>query len=132
MVPKGVELAFGCVNDPDYGPVVSVGAGGALVELLADRAFALAPFGPTTAMNLLKGLKVSRLFAGYRSQPAVALSRLADALSIFSVLCISLKESFTEIDVNPIVAGPDNAIAVDALIVGIHEAPAAGNVKDPI
>ena len=45
MAGKGVELAFGCVADPDFGPVVMVSAGGTLVELLADRRFALAPFG---------------------------------------------------------------------------------------
>ena len=118
MITSGVELAFGCVDDPDYGPLVSVSAGGALVELLADRAFALAPFGPTSALNLITSLKMARLLDGYRGRPAVSMDRLAEALSKFSVLCAALKGCFTEIDVNPVIVGTDHAIAVDALIIG--------------
>ena len=85
MADSGVELALGCVNDADYGPVVSVSAGGALIELLDDRVFALAPFGVTTARRMLEGLKLASMLQGYRDGVATSTTQLAQALSNFSV-----------------------------------------------
>jgi hypothetical protein len=61
MIPKGVEIALGMVRDPQFGPLVTVGAGGVLIELLSDRRAALAPFGPAAARRLLDGLSLRRL-----------------------------------------------------------------------
>ena len=71
MMPKGVEIALGMVRDPQFGPLVTVGAGGVLIELLSDRRAALAPFGPAAARRLLDGLALRRLLDGYRGAPAV-------------------------------------------------------------
>jgi acyl-CoA synthetase (NDP forming) len=68
-VPHGVELALGMVRDPEFGPLVVVGAGGVLIELLSDRRAALAPFGPATARRLIDGLSVRRLLDGFRGAP---------------------------------------------------------------
>lgn len=117
MAPKGVEVAFGMVRDPQFGPMVMVGAGGVLVELLGDRAFALAPFGRQEALRLLADLKIARLLEGHRGAPPADMESLAEALSRFSVLAAALGESIAEMDINPVIAGPGGVFAVDALVV---------------
>lgn len=59
MVGKGIELAFGCVVDPDFGPIVMVSAGGTLIEVFDQRRFALAPFGPIRAEAMIRQLRVT-------------------------------------------------------------------------
>jgi hypothetical protein len=102
------------VRDPQFGPIVTVGAGGTLVELLEDRRAALAPFGPVTARRLLTSLKLKRLLDGYRGMPPVDLARLCDAIARFSVLAAEISGLVAEIDVNPLLAGQD-IFALDAL-----------------
>jgi acyl-CoA synthetase (NDP forming) len=116
MAPRGVELSLGMIRDPQFGPIVIVGAGGLWVELLDDRRAALAPFGRATARRLLDALKLRRLLDGYRSGPAVDIERLAEVVALFSVLAAELVDLIAEIDVNPLVAGRD-ILALDALIV---------------
>ena len=113
---RGIELSLGMIRDPQFGAVVTVGAGGVLVELLDDRRAALAPFGPATARRLLDGLKVRRLLDGYRGGRPVDMGRLAEIIALFSVLAAELVDLVTEIDINPLVAG-DDIFALDALIV---------------
>jgi acyl-CoA synthetase (NDP forming) len=116
MVPKGVELALGMVDDQQFGPLVTVGAGGVLIELLSDRRAALAPFGPLTARRLLDGLAVRRLLDGYRGGAKVDIDRLCAIVASFSVMAAELSGSVAEIDINPLVCGAE-IVAVDALIV---------------
>ena len=116
QMPAGVELSLGMVRDPQFGPVIVIGAGGILVELLDDRVSTLPPFGPATALRLLNRLKLRKLLEGMRSRPPIDLKRLAETLSRFSVMCDALKDVVVEIDINPLVCGADIA-AVDALIV---------------
>jgi acyl-CoA synthetase (NDP forming) len=116
MIPRGVELALGMVRDPQFGPVVTVGAGGVLVELLRDRRAALAPFGVHTARRLLDRLAARPLLDGHRGAPAVDLDALALVISRFAVLCDDLADRVREIDVNPLICGRE-VVAVDALIV---------------
>lgn len=120
MAPRGVELSLGMVNDPQFGPIVTVGAGGTLVELLDDRAAALAPFGPRTARRLLDGLKLRRLLDGYRGEPAVDMDELSRIVAAFSVLAADLAVEVAEIDVNPLIVG-QTIVALDALIVPVQE-----------
>jgi hypothetical protein len=116
MIPIGVEIALGMVRDAQFGPLVTVGAGGVLIELLSDRRAALAPFGPATARRLICGLSLRRLLDGYRGAAAVDIERLALAISCFSMLAVDLVDLVREIDVNPLVCGREIA-AVDALFV---------------
>ena len=108
MVPRGVELALGMIRDPQFGPVVTVGAGGVLVELLDDRVRALAPFGPATARRLLDRLKLRPLLDGY-PRGAARRHRRGSRRSWppFSVLAADLADVVAEIDVNPLIAGPE-------------------------
>jgi acyl-CoA synthetase (NDP forming) len=117
MAPAGVELALGMVRDPQFGPVVMVGAGGTLVELLDDRRTALAPFGPATARRLLDRLAIRRLLAGFRGAPAVDLEALSMIVARFSVLAAELVDVVAEIDVNPLICSGGTIVAVDALVV---------------
>jgi acyl-CoA synthetase (NDP forming) len=117
MAPAGVEIGFGAIRDPAFGTVVMVSAGGVLIEVIDDKAVALAPFGFEEARRLICSLKVSKLLAGVRGRPPADSDALATALSRFSVMAADLGELISEIDVNPIIAGPAGAVAVDALVV---------------
>ncbi len=117
MAPKGVEVALGMVRDPQFGPLVMVGAGGVLVELLDDRVFALAPFGLAEARGLLARLKIARLLEGVRGNAPADRDSLVRTVSRFSVMAAVLGDVIAEMDINPVIAGPDGALAVDALVV---------------
>jgi acyl-CoA synthetase (NDP forming) len=117
MAPAGVEIGLGAIRDPAFGTVVMVSAGGVLIEVLDDKAVALAPFGLEEARRLICSLKVSKLLAGVRGRPPADSDALATALARFSVMAADLGELISEIDVNPIIAGPAGAVAVDALVV---------------
>src|SRR5262249_45763992 len=82
----GVELAFGAVDDPQFGPLVMAGAGGTLIEIRADRRFALPPFDVPAARRLLDRLKVRPLLDGRRGMPPADIDAVAEALARFSVL----------------------------------------------
>ena len=118
MAGKGVELAFGALDDPQFGPIVMVGAGGILVEAMADRRFALAPFDAATARRRLDGLKVRPLLDGLRGLPAANLDVVAAALARFSAFAADLAGLFQEIDINPMLCGGQGCVALDALVVG--------------
>ena len=117
MAGTGVELAFGAVVDPQFGPMVMVGMGGTLVELLSDTVVALAPFDAAEANRLLERLKGRRLLDGVRGAPSAQVTALAQALARFSVLAMSLRGELESMDVNPIIVGPTGAVAVDALLI---------------
>ena len=117
MAGKGVELAFGCAVDLDFGPIVMVSAGGTLVEFLADRRFAPAPFGPETARRMIAGLAAARLMAGVRGAPPADMAGAAKSLSDFSVMCAALGDLVAEIDANPVIVTPEGPVIVDALVV---------------
>jgi len=117
MAEPGVELALGLINDPQFGPVVMVGAGGVLVELLRDARYGLAPFGSKTARRLLDGLGIRALLDGMRGAQPANIDAVADAIARFSVMAADLADVIGECDVNPLIVGPSGAVAVDALIL---------------
>ena len=118
MASRGPELVFGYLRDPDFGPIVMVGAGGTLVELLSDRVYALAPFGRHRARSLIDRLQLRTLLDGQRGAAPVDIDALSLALSRFSVLCGALAPVLREMDVNPVIATPEGCLAVDALVLG--------------
>ena len=117
QVPAGVELALGVIADPDFGPLVVVGAGGVLVELLADRRVALPPLDTLRAHRLVDGLVLRPLLRGVRGLPAADVNALCDTIVALSVLAVTLGERLAAVDVNPLICGPDGCVAVDALVV---------------
>jgi succinyl-CoA synthetase beta subunit len=118
MAGQGVELAFGALADPQFGPLVMVGAGGVLIEIMADRCFALPPFDGATARRLLDRLRVRPLLDGKRGMPAVDIDAVAEALARFSVMAADLAGEFREIDVNPVLCTASGCLALDGLIMG--------------
>jgi acetate---CoA ligase (ADP-forming) len=116
-IPAGVELSLGVVCDPELGPLVVVGAGGVLVELLADRAVALPPLTAAQAADLLGGLRVARLLAGVRGAQPADLAAVRRAICGVSHLAIDLGNQLEALDINPLICGPAGAVAVDALAV---------------
>jgi acyl-CoA synthetase (NDP forming) len=116
-VPAGVELALGIVRDAELGPLVVVGAGGVLVELLADRAVALPPVDPRGARELIDGLRVRTLLAGVRGAAPASLDAVLAAITGLSQLAVEFGDDLEALDVNPLICGPDGAVAVDALAI---------------
>ena len=117
MAGPGVELALGVVADPQFGPLVMVAAGGVLVEVLGDRRFALPPVDHGQAMAMLDRLAVRPLLDGVRGAPPADLDAVARAVVDLSVLAVDLGDRLAALDVNPLVAGPDGCLAVDALVI---------------
>src|SRR5262249_54521253 len=98
------------------GPLVVVGSGGVLVELLRDSVVELAPVGPEAAHAMLRRLKGFTLLAGFRGSAPADLDCIADAICRVSELIADHHDRIVEIDVNPFVCSPGGSFAVDALI----------------
>lgn len=116
MAPPGVELALGVVADPQFGPLVMVGAGGVLVEFLQDRVFGLPPLDVERALALLDRLKVRRLLDGYRSIPRCDIAAIGRAVVRLSTLAAELGDLIGGLDINPLIAGPGGCVAADVLV----------------
>ena len=118
MVASGLEMLVGGRIDPLFGPMVVVGFGGVLVELLDDSVAALAPVTPAKARTMLQRLRGAALLDGFRGSAPVDLDVLANTVSRISLLISDHAGSISEIDVNPLICSGSSVIAVDALIVG--------------
>ncbi len=116
MAPAGVELIVGGRRDAVFGPAVLVGAGGILAEVLDDVAVLLAPVTRDEVLTRLQGLRGATLLRGVRGSDAVDLDAVADLVVAVGDLLVA-EASIVEIDLNPVIAGPDGAVAVDALVV---------------
>jgi hypothetical protein len=117
MIKGGVELVVGIKRDPQCGPVLLVGLGGVLVEVLRDTALALAPVGKVEARRMLESLKGYPLLKGYRGAPAADLDAVCEAIARISEFAADYADQVEEIDVNPLLARAEGAVALDALIV---------------
>ncbi|MGH9693801.1 MAG: acetate--CoA ligase family protein, partial [Bryobacteraceae bacterium] len=117
MVPPGVEIVLGVKNDRQFGPLIAVGLGGIMVELLGDTAVRLAPVNDRTACAMLASLKGHALLTGFRGKPGVDLDGLVDAICRLSELAHDLKDVVDQIDINPAIASASGVMAADALIV---------------
>jgi len=122
MAPAGTELIVGIVGDPDFGPVVACGAGGGAVELLGDVSVRLAPLGRRAARSMLRSLRTFPLLDGYRGAPRADISRIEDVLLRVSALAATHPE-IAELDCNPLTAGPDGALVLDARIRVVDPPP---------
>lgn len=111
----GTELLAGILQDPTFGPLVAFGPGGTLAELIGAARFALAPLTDVDAEIAMTSGKAARLIAGWRGAPAADQASLKDLLYRLSRLSIDVPE-VAELDLNPVIAGPDGCVAVDARI----------------
>jgi 3-hydroxypropionyl-CoA synthetase (ADP-forming) len=117
MVPKGVELIVGLQNDPQFGPVIMVGMGGILTEVMRDVAFRMLPITPSDAKSMLEELKGSKLLKGFRGSKAIDINMLANALVKIGKLGVDNASHFNSIDFNPVVVYPKSYAVVDAKII---------------
>jgi len=127
QIDGGVELALGLHRDPEMGPVVMAGAGGRLVELVKDVAFAAPPLDVAKARDLLQRTRAAQLLAGFRGAPRCDVEAAAAALVALGCIALDLGDVVEAIDINPFVALPEGkgGLALDALIV-LRRASAAG------
>jgi acyl-CoA synthetase (NDP forming) len=115
MLESRTELLAGVVQDPTFGTLVAFGPGGVLAELIGEASFRIAPLTDADVDELLSSGKAGRLVAGYRGAPPADVAALGDLLQRLSALGEELPE-VTELDLNPVLAGPDGCVAVDARI----------------
>ena len=116
MAGGDVELVVGVKRDPVFGPIVMVGSGGILVEVLKDVALRRAPFSADEGLRMLGELRMGVLLDGVRGRPAVdrgAIARLLSDLSRWAAATPRL----AELDLNPVRVGPEGPIAVDCVMV---------------
>jgi acyl-CoA synthetase (NDP forming) len=117
MAPPGVEIALGIVRDPQFGPLVLVGAGGVLVEVLSDRRLAMPPLNEARARAMVNRLEIRPLLDGVRGRPPADVEALTRAIVALSWLAHDLGEHLEALDANPIICGPDGCVGVDALVI---------------
>ena len=116
MAAPGLELLLGVRRDPLFGPVVVVGLGGTLTEILDDVAIRLAPVDAAEADAMLDELRGARLLAGVRGGAAVDRDAVASMVVALGRLVVE-RTDVLEVDLNPVIASPTGAVAVDALVV---------------
>jgi acetyl coenzyme A synthetase (ADP forming)-like protein len=122
MVGEGVELIVGIATDPVFGPVLACGAGGTAVELFGDVSLRVCPLDADDPAEMLASLAVRPLLDGYRGAPAADLGAVEGVIARVGALAAAHPE-VVELDLNPVLAGPAGALAVDAR-VRIAPAPA--------
>lgn len=106
MVTGGVELIAGVTRDPQFGPLLMVGSGGILVELLEDVALAVPPLTHTQARELLRQTQAWKLLGGYRGRPAGDIAALEALLCNLSRLALEQASQVTSLDLNPVIVLP--------------------------
>ncbi len=112
----GVEILVGCVRDRTFGPVLVVGLGGIHTEVLADTVRSLAPVGVDRARELLLALRGAALLTGTRGRAPVDLDALSAVVSTVSRVAAAHPE-IAELELNPVLAGPQEVVALDARVV---------------
>src|SRR5262249_36159387 len=112
QVGPGVEVLIGARRDGVFGPMIAVGIGGTLAEVIADVSFRPAPLDPDEASEMLHEGARERLLAGPRGLPACEDAPLA--VMIVAVSDFMCAERVTEVDLNPVIAAGSSAVAVDA------------------
>jgi len=116
MASAGMEVIVGMSKDPQFGPVLMFGLGGVLVEVLKDVSFRIVPVTKRDASEMIREIKGYPLLQGYRGQEAVDVASLEGLIVRVSEF-IEQNPQIEELDLNPVFAYRDKAIAVDARIV---------------
>ena len=118
MAPPGTEVIVGILRDPDFGPVLMVGAGGIATELLQDTAYRLCPVDEATATAMLHTLRTAPLLTGFRGRPPCDVPALARLIAHVSRLADAGRDAIAEIELNPVIVHPSGqgCTVADALI----------------
>src|SRR6185369_7727313 len=124
MLAGGQEVIIGAVTDPVFGKLVAFGLGGVLVEVLKDITFRLAPASQDDALSMLDGIAAAEVLKGVRGADPVNRGALAAMIQQVSQLIADFPE-IAEMDLNPVFASKNGAIAADVrIVVNFSPAPA--------
>ncbi len=115
MIEGGVEVMLGATEDPTFGHIVAYGAGGTLVEVLADVAFRIHPLTDVDATDMIEQARYSKLLRGFRGAPPADVAALRDAILRLSAL-LQVCPEIRELDVNPLKVLEHGVVAVDARV----------------
>ena len=133
MAPPGKEVVIGGLSDPQFGPMIMVGLGGVFVEVLKDVSFRLCPITERDAREMLDELRGKAILEGTRGEAAVSLDAIVDLLLKIGGkdgLLTRHGDGIAELDINPVIVGPDSAVAVDVAIVLNKTASGADKPED--
>lgn len=119
MVPNGVEMIIGVMNDVQFGQMLLVGMGGIFVEIFKDAALYPCPINHVEAINMIKSLKAYKMLKGYRGSASCDVNALADIMVKISQYAAENKDTLAELDLNPVFVYEEGkgVCAADALIV---------------
>jgi acetyltransferase len=116
MIADGRELIVGASRDPQFGPVVTCGLGGVLVEVLRDVQRRVPPLDAAGARAMVSGLAGAATLGPFRGRPAAAVDAAVDVIRRLGALALDLEDRIAEIEINPLMVTPTGAIAVDAVV----------------
>ena len=118
MAPRGHELVIGMVNDPTFGPIMMVGLGGTMVELMGDVVHRPAPVDVAEAAEMLRGLKSARLLTGFRGAAPIDIAPAAELIANVSRAALAYRDRIAEMELNPVILHQDGSglTIADALI----------------
>ena len=116
MAKPGTEVIIGTTTDPQFGPVLAFGLGGIMVEVLKDVAFRIVPLEKRDANQIVREIKGYPVLEGIRGQSPADIDALEEMILQVSAFAEQHPE-IAELDLNPVFAYPDGAIAVDARVV---------------
>jgi acyl-CoA synthetase (NDP forming) len=113
---SGIEAIVGARSDPLYGPLLLIGSGGVMVELARDAALRLLPVGERDVTAMIDGLKLNQLLGGYRGKPPADRKALEAAALALGRFYLDHRAKIDEIEINPLIARPQGAVAVDVRV----------------
>jgi len=116
MARQGIEVIIGMSKDQQFGPVLMFGLGGILVEMLKDVSFRIVPLTKRDAREMIKEIKGYPILQGYRGQEPADIKTLEDLLLKVSAF-VEKQPDIKELDINPLFAYRDGALAIDARII---------------
>jgi acyl-CoA synthetase (NDP forming) len=116
MMPSSTELIIGGIRDKQFGPSIMFGIGGIFAEIYDDVAFRVAPVDAIDTLNLVQGLRGSKILSGARGQPPADLDSIKSTLINVSNLMME-HGSVEQLDLNPVIAYSEGVCAVDCRII---------------
>jgi acetyltransferase len=122
--PNGRELMVGVTSDPVFGPVITFGAGGTTVEIMADRAVALPPLNSFLVSELIQNTRIAKMLGTFRNMAPANMAALESVLLRVSEMVCELP-LLKEMDINPLILDENGALAADARVVVEYRQPSA-------